>query len=80
MQGSAGCNTYHGGYALTQDAMTVTPLASTMMYCGFDPVAMPAESNFLKNVGDAKIQFSIEGREMVWALPNGDTMHWMHVV
>jgi heat shock protein HslJ len=42
--GSGGCNRYSGEYALTGDAITIGPLASTMMACP-DP-AMAVEAAF----------------------------------
>jgi heat shock protein HslJ len=45
VSGNGGCNTYNGGYVLDGDAVTVGPLASTMMAC--DEPVMDQEAQFL---------------------------------
>lgn len=45
VSGSSGCNTFTGAYELEGDALTVGPLASTMMAC--EQPAMDQEAQFL---------------------------------
>jgi heat shock protein HslJ len=44
VSGSSGCNTYNGGYTLEGSAVTIGPLASTMMAC--DQPIMDQEAQF----------------------------------
>jgi heat shock protein HslJ len=44
--GSAGCNRYFGGAAVTGESLAVSPLATTMMHCGA-PGVMPQEHAYL---------------------------------
>ena len=45
VSGNGGCNTYNGGYTLDGDAVTIGPLASTMMAC--DQAIMDQETQLL---------------------------------
>jgi heat shock protein HslJ len=45
VSGNGGCNTYTGGYQLDGDAVTIGPLASTMMAC--DQPVMDQEAQLL---------------------------------
>lgn len=47
LSGSAGCNSYSGGYSLTgQNSITIGPLITTLMYCG-EPGVMDQETSYL---------------------------------
>lgn len=50
--GSAGCNRFTGGYSTNGSAITIGPLASTLMAC--EPVKMKAEAKFLGKLDAAE--------------------------
>jgi heat shock protein HslJ len=48
--GSAGCNSYSGGYTLTgKNGISIGPLAMTLMYCG-EPGVMDQETAYITNL------------------------------
>jgi heat shock protein HslJ len=49
MSGSAGCNQYAASYTTRDFAITISPPASTMMYCE-NPGVMQQESSYLANL------------------------------
>ena len=60
VSGSAGCNNYTGGYTLDGDAITIGPLASTMMMCVEPENIMEQEAQFLAALQAATV-FAIQG-------------------
>jgi heat shock protein HslJ len=52
MSGSAGCNQYVATYTMRDFAITISPLATTMMYCE-NPDIMQQESDYIKDLGKA---------------------------
>ena len=60
VSGSGGCNNYSGGYTLNGDQISVSPLASTMMFC---ETGGQQETAYLAALQRAKrLAFSSEGR------------------
>ena len=51
LKGSSGCNQYTARYTLEDYAITISPLATTMMYCGYEGI-MEQESGYTKNLGN----------------------------
>ncbi|MGW8266635.1 MAG: META domain-containing protein [Longimicrobiales bacterium] len=62
VHGSGGCNNFHGTYAVSGDAISFGPLATTMMYCEQEGI-MNQESAFLSRLESAA-SFSIDGGEL----------------
>jgi heat shock protein HslJ len=52
--GSAGCNNYFAGYELTGNKLSISPIASTEMYCGEPAGLMDQEYNYLSLLQRAK--------------------------
>ncbi len=61
LSGTAGCNTYNGTYEVSGDAMTIGPLATTMMAC--EPDASDQEANYLAALGRVTT-FTIRGDQL----------------
>jgi heat shock protein HslJ len=54
ISGSAGCNSYSGGYTHSgQNGISIGPLATTLMFCG-EPGVMDQETAYLANLQAAK--------------------------
>ncbi len=67
LSGSGGCNNFSGGYTLSGDQLSVSPLASTMMFC---EQGMEQETAFLAALQQAKrLAFSEEGRLQIFYDP-----------
>lgn len=62
IHGSAGCNSYSGGYKL-EDGLTLSMLASTEMYCMDPEGVMDQETEYLKILQSAE-SYTIEGNEL----------------
>ena len=60
VSGSAGCNTYTGGYTLEGDTVTIGPLASTRMACPEPEGVMEQEQQFMAALESAAT-WSIRG-------------------
>jgi heat shock protein HslJ len=52
--GSAGCNNYFAGYDLDGTNLSISPIASTEMYCGEPAGLMDQEYNYLTLLQRAK--------------------------
>jgi heat shock protein HslJ len=52
--GSAGCNSYGGGYTTTDGKLTFTPLVSTKKFCGDPPGLMDQEQAYLATLQAAE--------------------------
>lgn len=62
LNGSGGCNRFHGTYTVLEQALTVGPLATTMMYCGEEGI-MDQEQGFLAQLQGAST-FRIDGEQL----------------
>jgi heat shock protein HslJ len=60
--GSAGCNTYFGGYEL-KDGLSIGMLANTEMWCGEPEGRMDQETEYLKILQTAK-SYTIKGSRL----------------
>jgi heat shock protein HslJ len=60
INGNAGCNSYFGGYEVEGTNISVSPLASTEMFCGSPPGAMDQETAYLSALGSAATYQIIE--------------------
>ncbi len=60
VSGSAGCNNFTGGYTVDGDAITIGPLASTMMMCADPENVMEQEQMFLSALS-AATTYTIHG-------------------
>jgi heat shock protein HslJ len=75
--GSAGCNTYSGSYQVTDDTITVGPIAITEMFCMEPEGVMDQETmyvQFLQDVQtirfvDEQLQLSRPDREALTFVP-----------
>ena len=67
VSGSGGCNNYSGTYTLSGDQITISPLATTMMYC---ETGGQQETTYLTALQQARrIAFSSEGRLQIFYDP-----------
>ncbi len=64
VKGSAGCNTFSGGYEIDGESLTMGPFASTQMFCEEPSGAMDQEVAYLGLLGEAE-SFSVNGDELV---------------
>ena len=71
VSGTAGCNSFSGGYTVDGNTLTVGPLASTMMAC-MDSNVMQQESDVLANL-QAAATYTIEGDVLTIANAEGET-------
>ena len=62
VHGSGGCNNFHGNYTVVESALTLGPLATTMMYCEQEGI-MDQESAFLSQLEGAA-SFRIDGGQL----------------
>ena len=78
MEGSAGCNSYFGGYEVNEDKLTIKPpIASTVMACPNPEGVMEQEQQYLKTLQaaesfqlqDGKLQITC-GSEILIYTPN----------
>jgi heat shock protein HslJ len=69
VQGSAGCNTFSGGYEIDGESLTMGPFASTRMFCEEPSGAMDQEAAYLGLLGEAE-SFTVDGD--VLAIRAGD--------
>ncbi len=53
VSGVAGCNSYSGSYAIGGDAITIGPLAATLMFCEQPEGAMEQEALYLRLLQEA---------------------------
>ncbi len=53
VSGVAGCNSYSGSYATDGDAITIGPLAATLMFCEQPEGAMEQETLYLRLLQEA---------------------------
>lgn len=60
--GSAGCNTYFGGYEI-KDGLSIGMLANTEMWCGEPEGRMDQETEYLKILQTAK-SYTIKGSQL----------------
>ena len=65
MAGSAGCNQYNAGYTLGPDAgaISISPAASTRMFCSEPAGVMEQEAEFLAALQSAA-RYRIEGAQL----------------
>jgi len=68
--GSAGCNTYNGGYEAGRGSITIGPIITTLIFCEEPLGAMDQESAYLSLLESAD-SFSVDGDVLV--LSRGDT-------
>lgn len=55
VSGSAGCNTFTGGYEVEDDKIKFSPLATTRMMCSEPAGVMEQETAFLQALGNSKV-------------------------
>ena len=70
VSGSGGCNTYTGSVAISGDAITFGPLASTQMAC--DQAVMTQETQFFAALGASK-SFKVSGSTLTMRDTGGAT-------
>jgi plastocyanin/heat shock protein HslJ len=64
IEGSAGCNSYFGGYEVEGSQLSIPgPIAATEMYCGDPEGVMEQEQQYLEILQAAE-SYSIEGEEL----------------
>ncbi|MGI9585254.1 MAG: META domain-containing protein [Acidimicrobiia bacterium] len=63
ISGLATCNTFNGGYTVDGSAMTIGPLATTLMACTSPPGAMEQESSYLGLLGTVDA-FDVSGDKL----------------
>ncbi len=63
ISGLATCNTFTGGYTVDGSAMTIGPLATTLMACTNPPGATEQESSYLGLLGTVDA-FDVGGNEL----------------
>jgi heat shock protein HslJ len=68
--GSAGCNTYNGGYEAGGGSITIGPLITTLMFCDAPEGTMDQESAYLGLLQSAD-SFKVDGDQLT--LSDGDT-------
>jgi heat shock protein HslJ len=71
--GFGGCNTFNGGYELDGDAITIGPLAATLMACEDDKSA--AEAAYLPAL-EAADAWAIEDGELVLSTGGEETLRF----
>jgi heat shock protein HslJ len=71
--GFGGCNRFTGGYELDGDALTLGPLAATMMAC--EEPKMAAEQTYLPAL-EAVDAWAIEGGELVLSSGGEETLRF----
>jgi polar amino acid transport system substrate-binding protein len=62
-KGSAGCNTYEGGYSVSGSQLTIGELAVTKLACGDPPGIMEQESAYLQHLRSA-YTFQVDGKNL----------------
>jgi heat shock protein HslJ len=72
LSGSAGCNTYTAGFTLggAGGALTITPPASTRMFCASPPGVMEQEAAYLAALPTA-VRYRIEGERLALETADG---------
>lgn len=70
LSGSGGCNAYSGAYTAAEGAITVAPLASTMMFCMEPEGVMEQEAAYLAAV-QAAATYVLEGGQLTLADADG---------
>jgi heat shock protein HslJ len=73
VRGSAGCNTYGGGYRLDGDKITMTDLYNTEMACMDPPGVMDQEMEYLALLRDA-LSFQVEGSQLSIEASSGEVL------
>ncbi len=68
--GSAGCNSYFGGYEI-KDGLSISMLANTEMWCGDPEGRMDQETEYLKILQTAK-NYTVKGSTLI--IDCGDNM------
>jgi len=76
LRGSAGCNSYFGSFDMTDDGITVGPIASTEMWCGNEDV-MGQEFQFLQALGNVQ-GYRINGDSLELSYDGGVLMFAVH--
>jgi heat shock protein HslJ len=71
--GSAGCNRYATNFTQDNDALTIGPIASTMMYCGEPVGVMDQEAGYLTALESASTA-SREGEQLILRNAAGETI------
>jgi heat shock protein HslJ len=71
--GSAGCNRYATNFTQDNDALTIGPITSTMMYCGEPVGVMDQEAAYLTALESASTA-SQEGEQLVLRNAAGETI------
>jgi heat shock protein HslJ len=71
--GFGGCNTFRGGYELEGKAITIGPLAGTLMAC--EEPKMAAESAYLPALEAAEL-WAVEGGELVLSSGGDETLRF----
>jgi heat shock protein HslJ len=69
--GSAGCNTYNGGYEAGRGSITIGPVISTLMFCEAPDGTMDQEATYLSLLQSAD-SFNVDGDQLT--LSDGDTV------
>lgn len=61
--GSAGCNNYSGGYTITGSKLSLSPLASTKMFCAEPQGVSEQETRYLTALQSA-VSFQVQGSQL----------------
>jgi heat shock protein HslJ len=73
VHGSAGCNTYGGGYRLDGNKITMTDLYNTEMACMDPEGVMDQETEYLEMLRDA-LSFQVEGSQLSIEASSGEVL------
>jgi heat shock protein HslJ len=70
--GSAGCNTFTGGYSVSGDTITFGDLASTMMACSDE---LNAQETAYLGALDSATAFDVSGDQLTLTTPAGELVY-----
>jgi heat shock protein HslJ len=73
VSGSAGCNRYTGGASINGNQLSISPLASTRMFCNA-PGVMAQEDRYLQVLGAAASFTIVNGRLVVATAQNSTAL------
>ena len=59
LSGFSGCNNYNASYEVDQHSIVIGPVASTLMACDQPEGVMEQESNYLRALENAQLQFNL---------------------
>lgn len=77
--GSAGCNTYNGGYEAGSGSITIGPLMTTLMFCEAPQGTMEQESAYLALLQSAD-SFEVDGDQLTLSIGDSAVIRYSEAV